>query len=41
MNVTQLDRDGILKIAGFVDPEAMEAHQIIYIEEAQGHDLCL
>ncbi len=29
--VRKLERDGILKIAGFVDPEAMEGHQIIYI----------
>lgn len=29
--VRKLEQDGILKIAGFVDPEAMEGHQIIYI----------
>lgn len=29
--VRKLERDGILKIAGYVDPEAMLGHQIIYI----------
>ncbi len=29
--VRKLEEEGILKIAGFVDPESMEGHQIIYI----------
>ena len=29
--VRRLESDGILKIAGFVNPEAMEGHQIVYI----------
>ncbi len=29
--VRKLEQDGILKIAGYVDPEAMLGHQIIYI----------
>jgi len=29
--VRKLEDEGILKIAGFVDPEAMEGHQIVYI----------
>ncbi|MDF1566761.1 MAG: Lrp/AsnC family transcriptional regulator [Spirochaetaceae bacterium] len=29
--VRKLEEEGILKIAGYVDPEAMEGHQIVYI----------
>ena len=29
--VRKLETEGILKIAGFVDPEAMDGHQIVYI----------
>ena len=29
--VRKLEEEGILRIAGFVDPEAMEGHQIVYI----------
>jgi len=29
--VRKLESEGVLKIAGFVDPEAMAGHQIIYI----------
>ncbi len=29
--VRKLENEGILKIAGFVDPEAMDGHQIVYI----------
>ncbi|OQX29070.1 MAG: transcriptional regulator [Spirochaeta sp. LUC14_002_19_P3] len=29
--VKKLEQDGVLKIAGYVDPESMEGHQIIYI----------
>ena len=29
--VRKLEAEGILKIAGYVDPEAMEGHQIVYI----------
>jgi Lrp/AsnC family transcriptional regulator for asnA, asnC and gidA len=29
--VRKLEEEGILKIAGFVDPESMEGHQIVYI----------
>ncbi len=29
--VRKLESEGILKIAGYVDPEAMDGHQIVYI----------
>lgn len=29
--VRKLEDEGILKIAGYVDPESMEGHQIVYI----------
>ena len=29
--VRKLEEEGILKIAGYVDPEAMDGHQIVYI----------
>lgn len=29
--VRKLETEGILRIAGFVDPEAMDGHQIVYI----------
>ncbi len=29
--VRKLEAEGLLKIAGFVDPEAMESHQIVYV----------
>ena len=29
--VRKLEEEGILKIAGYVDPEAMDGHQIVYV----------
>jgi len=29
--VRKLEEEGVLKIAGYVDPESMEGHQIVYI----------
>lgn len=29
--VRKLEEEGILKIAGYVDPEAMDSHQIVYV----------
>jgi len=29
--VRRLEEEGVLKIAGYVDPESMEGHQIVYI----------